>query len=270
VALDRRRGRRRPAGPRRVADLLAAADALDEPVHLVDVRPFERFVAGHVPGAVPVPSGELVQRTDDHLGVHGAAVVLVCDDGTRAAVAATWLRRMGRQRVVVVDGGWRAWDDEGLPSATDDGGRLTGAQVAASAPHLDAGEALAAAPGLLWSVAPSSDYARGHPAPAGWLSATWLERDLAAAAVAADAPVVFCGDDELAVGLAAVRARRAGWHRAAALRGGTRAWQDAGGEVVAGGPDDVVPDDAFVPPIDRGVDGMRAYLDWEVALTDRS
>ncbi|MCB1639306.1 MAG: hypothetical protein KDI15_10705, partial [Thiothrix sp.] len=46
-----------------------------------DVRSFEEYERGHVPGSFPIPGGQLVQETEMYAPVRGARIVLVDDDG---------------------------------------------------------------------------------------------------------------------------------------------------------------------------------------------
>src|SRR5215472_11605084 len=73
-------------------------------LYLMDVRDPAEYRAGHLPGSVMAPGGQLVQETDSWLGVWGARVVLVDDTGVRARMTASWLRRMGWDAVVLEEG----------------------------------------------------------------------------------------------------------------------------------------------------------------------
>ena len=73
-------------------------------LYVLDVRDPAEYRAGHLPGAVMIPGGQLVQETDSWLGVWGARVVLVDDTGVRARMTASWLRRMGWDAVVLEGG----------------------------------------------------------------------------------------------------------------------------------------------------------------------
>jgi rhodanese-related sulfurtransferase len=42
-------------------------------------------------------------------------LVLYCGGGFRSALAADALQKMGYQDVISLDGGWRAWNEAGLP-----------------------------------------------------------------------------------------------------------------------------------------------------------
>src|SRR5229473_1019135 len=58
------------------------------------------------------PGGQLVQATDEWVGVRHARLVLADDDGVRATLAASWLIQMGWRNVHVLDGGITGGDLE--------------------------------------------------------------------------------------------------------------------------------------------------------------
>jgi rhodanese-related sulfurtransferase len=61
---------------------------------LVDVRSASEFAAGHLPGALNVPVGEIGRRAKE-LGDPQAPVVVYCASGMRSASAARSLRALG-------------------------------------------------------------------------------------------------------------------------------------------------------------------------------
>ncbi|MGO3892599.1 MAG: rhodanese-like domain-containing protein [Paenalcaligenes sp.] len=63
--------------------------------YLCDVRTAAEFQKSTLLGAVHTPGGQLVQATDQYLGVRGARVVVWDDAGVRAWVTASWLHQMG-------------------------------------------------------------------------------------------------------------------------------------------------------------------------------
>src|SRR6516164_9494338 len=89
-------------------------------LYLMDVRDPAEYRAGHLPGALMAPGGQLVQETDSWLGVWGARVVLVDDTGVRARMTASWLRRMGWD-AAVLEGGLDGGPLETGTPATDPG-----------------------------------------------------------------------------------------------------------------------------------------------------
>jgi rhodanese-related sulfurtransferase len=80
-----------------------AADAR-RTLFLCDVRTPEEFAAGSLPGAQHAPGGQLMQASDQFVGVRNARLVLFDDDGVRAPTVASWLRQMGHDACVLTDG----------------------------------------------------------------------------------------------------------------------------------------------------------------------
>ena len=72
--------------------------------YLLDVRTPEEFAAHAVPGFAHAPGGQLIQATDQWVGVRGARLVLLDAEGVRAPVVAAWLRQLGHE-AYVLDGG---------------------------------------------------------------------------------------------------------------------------------------------------------------------
>lgn len=73
---------------------------------VIDVRQPAEYVAGHVPGAVLVPMGQLPSRMaqfDRARPVH-----LICATGNRSSAMAAFLTGMG-MTAYSVDGGTQAW-----------------------------------------------------------------------------------------------------------------------------------------------------------------
>ena len=71
---------------------MIAADLPDDVV-LVDVREPDEWVAGHAPGALHIPMGQLPDRVGEL--PQGADVVLVCHIGGRSGRATAWLNQQG-------------------------------------------------------------------------------------------------------------------------------------------------------------------------------
>ena len=74
----------------------------DHSLHLLDVRLPDAYAAGHVPGAQSAPGGQLVECSDDWIGLRGGRVVLTDDDGVRARMTGSWLRQLAYNRVAVM------------------------------------------------------------------------------------------------------------------------------------------------------------------------
>jgi rhodanese-related sulfurtransferase len=107
------------AGVKRLtsADLDILRRDITRTLYLFDVRQKAAFEAGHIPGFVNVPGGQLVQETDHYAPVRGARIVLSDDLGPRADMSASWLAQMGWE-VYVLDGGF---DEPGALQSGSDG-----------------------------------------------------------------------------------------------------------------------------------------------------
>lgn len=67
---------------------------------LCDVRTAEEFAKGTIPGAQHAPGGQLVQATDQYVGIKGAKIVVFDQENVRAPAMATWLAMLGWDVVV--------------------------------------------------------------------------------------------------------------------------------------------------------------------------
>jgi rhodanese-related sulfurtransferase len=79
---------------------------------LLDVREQDEWDAGHAPGAVHIPLGELPDRVGELPG--DAQLMVVCHSGGRSARATAWLSQGGYD-AVNLDGGMVDWARAGLP-----------------------------------------------------------------------------------------------------------------------------------------------------------
>ncbi|MBI3207931.1 MAG: sulfurtransferase [Candidatus Solibacter usitatus] len=82
---------------------------------LIDVREESEWAAGHAKGAIHLGKGIIERDIEKTVPDHASVLVLYCGGGFRSAIAADNLRKMGYQRVISLDGGWRAWNEAGLP-----------------------------------------------------------------------------------------------------------------------------------------------------------
>jgi rhodanese-related sulfurtransferase len=82
---------------------------------ILDVREGEAFRAGHIPGAVHLPRGQLELRVNEELPDPTRRIVTCCEFGRISTLAAATLRTMGFQRAAALDGGMKAWREAGYP-----------------------------------------------------------------------------------------------------------------------------------------------------------
>jgi glyoxylase-like metal-dependent hydrolase (beta-lactamase superfamily II)/rhodanese-related sulfurtransferase len=82
---------------------------------ILDLREKEAFAAGHIPGAVHLPRGQLELRVDADLPDPTARILACCEFGKVSTLAAATLRELGYGRAVALDGGVSAWREAGYP-----------------------------------------------------------------------------------------------------------------------------------------------------------
>ncbi len=73
-------------------------------LYLCDVRTAEEFSLDGLPGAQNTPGGQMIQATDQFVGVRNARIVLYDSDGVRAITVASWLKQMGHDVAVLREG----------------------------------------------------------------------------------------------------------------------------------------------------------------------
>ncbi|MBW8785328.1 MAG: MBL fold metallo-hydrolase, partial [Novosphingobium sp.] len=80
---------------------------------VLDVREKDAFAAGHVPGAIHLPRGQLELRINEALPDPTQRIVTCCEFGKISTLAAATLRDLGYVRATALDGGMKAWSEAG-------------------------------------------------------------------------------------------------------------------------------------------------------------
>jgi rhodanese-related sulfurtransferase len=101
-----------------VADVKRRLDG-GEKFLLVDVREDSEWANGHVPGAVHLGRGVIERDIEAQVPEMSAKMILYCGGGFRSALVADSLQKMGYTNVESMDGGWKGWVAQGLPTARD-------------------------------------------------------------------------------------------------------------------------------------------------------
>ena len=228
--------------------------------YIFDVRDPDEYAAGHFPGAVSAPGGQLVQATDLYAGTLGARIVLSDDKEVRALMTASWLRQMGWKDVFVLA---EAGNEVKEPARTLLGTPATSDAVNASA--LIAVDDVTAI-----DLSRSPDYRRGH-IPGAWFAVrSRLERAIAKIAPTGD--VVLTSEDGVLASLAVAEARGLTKQPVFWLKGGNAAWRAAGFPLSISQRMADEPVDVWLKPYEQPTDteaAMNAYLSWEVDLLER-
>ncbi len=103
--------------PVEAAGLMQRIEAGDAPL-IVDVRGAGEFAQGHVPGAINIPHGDMGVRAgeiEDLLGDKERPVLLYCQSGRRAGLAARELRKQGFTDIHHLKGDMPGWIRDGYP-----------------------------------------------------------------------------------------------------------------------------------------------------------
>lgn len=249
-----------------LADWQAEAD--QRTLYMLDVRDPAEFRAGHLPGARSAPGGQLVQATDFQIGVPQGRIVLLDDNGVRAAMTAHWLVQMGFPEVYVLDDGMAGLTDEVVPgtgsvAVSDMGQEIAPAELAAC---LDDAET------FVLDLGESRVHRKAHIPGAGWAIRSRIAET--GPALPSNGRLVLTSADGRLAHLAVAEARELTKAEVFVLSGGTDAWQNAGYRVEGDpySPPDEACIDVYLRAYDRNTDveaKMQEYIDWEIALIEQ-
>lgn len=227
-------------------------------LYLLDVRDPAEYALGHPPGFSNAPGGQLVQATDEWVGVRGARIVLYDTDGVRARMTASWLLQLGWD-VHVLDEKVKVPADLPITTVPPWNAPAPGAISVQELQNLTDASVV--------DLARSPSYRKGHIPGAWHSSGPELIRDLKT--LQGQGPIVLTSPDGDIAASNTDYARDAISRDVFYLSGGTVAWVRAGHAVET--------DERWLsPPIDvykRPYEGtsnarkdMQGYLDWEYGL----
>ncbi len=97
-----------------VADVLMKRESGTKFI-FVDVREDDEWKAGRAQGAIHLGKGVIERDIETEIPDRAAEIILYCGGGFRSALAAESIARMGYTNVLSMDGGMRAWREQGLP-----------------------------------------------------------------------------------------------------------------------------------------------------------
>jgi rhodanese-related sulfurtransferase len=219
-------------------------------LYLLDVRTREEFEEAHLAGSRHAPGGQLVQASDEYVGVRNARVALIDPERVRAIMTASWLNQMGWRDVHVLDS-LSGFDIERGPRS-------------ASVLGLKRWPTAREPQGSVLDFSTSLRFHHRH-VPGAW----WVVRSrLAEARAKIDAQALtLTSDDGVLAHLAAPEVQRM-WKGAdvKVLEGWQGPWE-SGVERATTERDDV-----WYKPYDHAADyekHARDYLAWEVALVEQ-
>ena len=85
---------------------------------VIDVREYDEYAAGHLPGAINIPRGVLEFKIGMVPGCANkdGAFLIYCRTSGRAALSAVQLKKIGYANLVSLAGGFEAWNNEQRPT----------------------------------------------------------------------------------------------------------------------------------------------------------
>jgi rhodanese-related sulfurtransferase len=231
----------------------------DRTTYVLDVRTPEEFAAGSLPGVAHAPGGQLVQATDQWVGVRNARIVLVDSEGVRAPVVASWLVQLGCD-VSVLECGVDA--PLQVPSAE----KPTLPELAPIAPAQLA-RLLAERACTVLDLRGSMAFRRSHVPGSRWI----IRPRIGVAARELSGPVVLVSEVAEVARVAAIDLAECGVRDVSLLEGGLEAWVRAGyaTEASPSTPPDSECIDYLFFVHDRHAgnrEAMKQYLAWETGL----
>ena len=239
----------------------------DRTTYRFDVRTPEEYAAGHLPGFLSAPGGQLVQETDHHAAVRGARIVLSDDDGVRANMTGSWLAQMGWAVWVVEPDSDLTTGETGFPEPARP---MPPAAKLATVAEVAGWLADPAGRTSVIDLAPSPRYSAGH-LPGAWFAIRGqlpaaLERIGPAARY-----VLTCGSSLLAR-YAAAELTRLTPAEVVVLDGGNAAWRRGRRPESVEARWAVPATDRYRRPYegtDNAAEAMQSYLDWEFGLVEQ-
>jgi rhodanese-related sulfurtransferase len=284
--LDERRARARAFASKHGAEFVAAEKVrawsgdTARTTYLLDVRTEAEHRARPVASFRHAPGGQLIQATDQWIGVKGARLVLLDDELVRAPMVAGWLRQLGHEAYVLEEGASAVADS--ILGLDMRGGTVISARIVSDDVNLHQEEtepsdpgpmtpqelaaALSAGTAQVIDLRPSMQFRKGHIPGAVWSS----RPRIVAAADRSETIVLIFGELEHSV-FAAGELVEAGFRDLRDLRGGFKAWRDAGLPVEAtpdNPPDAECIDFLFFTARrhENDVEAAQQYLTWETGL----
>jgi rhodanese-related sulfurtransferase len=85
---------------------------------VIDVREYDEYAAGHLPGAINIPRGVLEFKIGmvPECARKDGTFLIYCRTSGRAALSAVQLQKLGYGNIVSMLGGFEAWNTEQRPT----------------------------------------------------------------------------------------------------------------------------------------------------------
>jgi len=248
------------------AQVSAWLSAGERSIFVCDIRTEEEHRRDHLPGLVQhAAGGQLIQATDQYIGVRKARIVLYDADGIRAPVVASWLKQLGWEVYLLPE--LEALADVAAPAAPRPVLQHTETLQADALPAF-----LEAHPGTrVLDARPSQDFRRARLPHSHWVTRATLPDQ---PATPADQPVLLLGPARRKLELLAQDLEAAGQRDIYQAVVNTAALQACGVPLESGAA--ALPDAACIDFLffvhdrhDGNKEAARQYLAWETGLLAR-
>ena len=85
---------------------------------VIDVREYDEYAAGHLPGAINIPRGVLEFKIGmvPECAKKDGAFLIYCRTSGRAALSAVQLQKIGYSNIISMNGGFEVWNTEQRPT----------------------------------------------------------------------------------------------------------------------------------------------------------
>nr|WP_198983087.1 rhodanese-like domain-containing protein [Herbaspirillum sp. ASV7] len=227
---------------------------------VLDIRSEAEYRARTLPGAAHAPGGQLIQATDQYVGVRNSRLILLDDEQVRAPVVASWLYQLGFEVAVLAQG---IATPLRLPSVPAAGWTLPRADARQATQQVKQGSA------RLLDLRSSAAYLKEHALTSQWLVRAQLAQWLRSQETTPHT-VYLIADSEAIAALAAQDLREAGVSELAWIAGleplRQANWPTAV-DAAALSPQQRIDYLFFVHDRHEGnAEAARQYLAWETAL----
>jgi rhodanese-related sulfurtransferase len=242
---------------------MVATSGQERTLYLLDVRDPEEYALGHPVGFTNAPGGQLVQATEEWIGVRGALIIVYDTEIIRARMSASWLYQMGWEVMVLSSSDCPYPHELELPKPPS---------MRLPMSHAITLDALRNLQGVtVVDLARSPSYCKGHIPGAWFASGPELLRDLTQLSkeTSSDDQIVLTSPDAVVAATNIEDVRNSVRQQVLYLEGGTKAWAAAGYPLETEAHWLSKPIDIYQRPyegIGNARENMQAYLDWEYGL----
>jgi rhodanese-related sulfurtransferase len=227
----------------------------DIPLYLLDVRLPGEFESGHLADAISAPACQLIECSEDWIGVRNGRILLIDDDGVRARVVAYWLKKLGYQEVAVLSVDFKPEiNDPGKPVLIDISKKYPSCPVDAINPEA-----------VVLDLSPSTVFQQHHIPGALWFIRSYLKEIIGKIP---DRQIVVMDDEEGRLARLVVEdLAKLGRDNAYLLDGDLESWRSSGASIESGDNGMLTAiDDCYYASPHSEIKKMRmkkAYMDWQ-------